>query len=252
MADVIDFEALRRGCAHCSLRELCLPAGIAADELARLESIVQKRRTLKAGDRLYRQGDRLGAVYVSRDASFKTLTVNPAGDEQVVAFHLQGELVGLDALGTGRHRCDAVALTPGTVCEVRFEQLSEVAAQVPGLQRQLMRVIGQSVGRDQDHAGILVRQQAGDRIALFLHGISERYARVGESPTLLRLPMSRHEMANFLGLALETVSRGFRRLQDDGVIAARGRSVEILDPEGLAALAHGDEAGTRGRSARGR
>jgi len=240
--NVIDLERIRRGCGHCSLRQLCLPAGIDAQELQQLDDIVRKRRPVERGARLFRQGDALSAVYVARDGAFKTVSMNEEGDEQIVGFHLAGELIGLDALGADRHRCDAVALTTANVCEVPFEQLSAIAARLPGLQHQLLRVIGQSVSRDQDHVGLLVRRQANERIALFLHGLGERYRHIGQSATTFKLPMSRDEMANFLGLALETVSRGFTRLAEDGVIAVKGRRVEILDSEELRRLAHAVEA----------
>jgi CRP/FNR family transcriptional regulator len=106
----------------------------------------------------------------------------------------------------------------------------------------LLRVIGRSVGRDQDHLDMLVRRQASERIALFLHGLSERFRHIGQSATQFRLPMSREDIAHFLGLALETVSRGFTRLQEDGVIAVDGRRVEILDGAELDRLAHHPEA----------
>jgi CRP/FNR family transcriptional regulator len=189
------------------------------------------------------------AVYVARDGAFKTVLVNEEGDEQVIGFHLPGELIGLDALGTGEHRAEAVALTRANVCEVPFDDLALVAMRVPGLQKQLMRVIGRSVGRDQDHREILVRRQANERIALFLHGLSERLRAVGESGVLIRLPMSREDIARYLGLVLETVSRGFTRLQEDGVIAVHGRKVEILDMDELQRLAHGADGGSgRGNS----
>lgn len=241
-ADVIDLDRIRRGCGHCSLRQLCLPAGIDAQELQQLDDIVRRRRPVERGERLFRQGDALSAVYVARDGAFKTVSLNEEGDEQIIGFHLAGELIGLDALGTDEHRCDAVALTTANVCEVPFEQLASVAARVPGLQHQLLRVIGQSVGRDQDHVGLLARRQASERIALFLHGLGERYRHIGQSPTTFKLPMSREDIAGFLGLALETVSRGFTKLVEDGVIAASGRRVEILDTAELQRLAHGGEA----------
>lgn len=236
---IIDLATLRRGCAQCSLRQLCLPAGIAPSELQKLDEIVKRRRPVSRGERLFRAGDRLGAVYVARDGAFKTVSTSEEGDAQVVGFHLAGELIGLDALGDGVHRCDAVALTAANVCEVPFEQLTGVAAQVPGLQQQLMRVIGQSVSRDQDHLQMLVRRQANERIALFLRGLSDRLRNLGESGTRFRLPMSREDIAHFLGLALETVSRGFTRLQDDGVIAVVGRKVGITNEAELNRLAHG-------------
>jgi len=238
---MIDLAQIRRGCAHCSLQQLCLPAGIAPAELKRLDEIVRRRRPLAAGERLFRPGDPLSAVYVARDGAFKTVSLSEEGEEQVLGFHLPGELIGLDALGAGEHRCEAVALTTANVCEVPFEQLASVAAQLPSLQQQLLRVIGQSMGRDQDHVGMLVRRQAGERIALFLHGLSERFRHLGQSAHQFKLPMSREDIARYLGLALETVSRGFGRLQDDGVIAVAGRRVEILDPAGLKRLAHDAE-----------
>jgi CRP/FNR family transcriptional regulator len=246
-ATPIDLITLRKGCASCSLQQLCLPAGISLAELQELEDIVKRKRPVEAGERLFRQGDRMGSVWVARDGTFKTVLVNEDGEEQVIGFHLPGELIGLDALGTGVHRVEAVALTRANVCEVPFDELSNVASHIPGLQRQLMRVIGQSLGRDQDHREILVRRQANERIALFLHGLSERLRTIGEAPDRIRLPMSREDIARFLGLALETVSRGFTRLQEDGVISVHGRKVEILDFPELDRLAHGNDGGERER-----
>ena len=239
---VLNLTDLRRGCAHCSLQQLCLPAGIGTAALEQLDSIVRRRRPVARGESLYRVGDPLEAVYVARDGAFKTIAISEEGEERVVGFHLPGELIGLDALGAERHRCDAVALTTANVCEVPFDQLADIASQVPGLQHQLLRVIGRSVGRDQDHLDMLARRQASERIALFLHGLAERYRHIGQSDTQFKLPMSREDIAHFLGLALETVSRGFTRLQEDGVIEVDGRRIAILDRAELDRLAHHPEA----------
>lgn len=238
-AVALDLARLRRSCAQCSLQQLCLPAGIDASELVRLDEIVRRRRTIERGERLFRIGDPLASVYVARDGAFKTVTLTEEGEEQVVGFHLPGELIGLDALGEGAHRCEAVALASANVCDVPLDQLSAVAAQLPSLQQQLLRVIGHSLNRDLDHLEMLVRRQANERIALFLHGLSERYRQIGQPSDAFKLPMSREDIARYLGLALETVSRGFTRLQEDEVIAVHGRRVEILDTDELKRLAHG-------------
>ena len=114
----LDIVRLRRGCSQCSLQQLCLPAGISGDDLAQLDDIVRRRRPLDRGERLFRFGDALASVYVARDGAFKTVSSNEAGDEQVIGFHLPGELIGLDALGTGLHRCEAIALTTANVWAV--------------------------------------------------------------------------------------------------------------------------------------
>jgi CRP/FNR family transcriptional regulator len=236
--DILDLTKLRRGCAQCSLQKLCLPAGIPAQELQRLDEIVGRRRPIERGARLFRPGDPLASIYVARDGALKTVSLGEDGEEQILGFHLPGELVGLDALGAGVHRCEAVALTTANVCEVPFDQLVGVAAQLPSLQKQLMRVIGQSIERDHDHVGMLGRRQADERIALFLHGLRERFCNIGDFGTRFKLPMSREEIANFLGMAIETVSRGFTKLQEQGVIAVDGRSVEIVNLAQLTAIAH--------------
>ena len=239
----LDLARLRQGCAQCSLQQLCLPAGIGADDLSRLDDIVRRRRPVERGDRLFRTGDALTSVFVARNGAFKTVTVSEDGEEQVLGFHLPGDLIGLDALGSGTHRCEAIALTTANVCDVPFEELTSVAAQLPTLQQQLLRVIGHSVNRDHDHMEILVlRRQANERIALFLHGLGERYRLIGLSVHAFKLPMSREDIARYLGLAPETVSRCFTRLQEDRVIAVDGRHVEILDADELERLVHRIEA----------
>ncbi|MGY0505812.1 cyclic nucleotide-binding domain-containing protein [Luteimonas sp. e5] len=238
-ATVIDLPGLRRSCAQCSLQQLCLAGGMSESDLRRLDEIIRVRRPLEAGAHLFRMGDAMDSVFVTRDGAVKTVTYSEAGDEQIVGFHLPGELIGLDALANGEHRCEAVALTATSLCEIPFERLGEIAAGIPGLQQQLMRVIGMSVDRDQDHKEILVRRQANERIALFLHGLSERLKAIGRDPLRFRLPMSRIDIANYLGLALETVSRGFTRLEDDGLIDVHGRQLELLDAAQLGRIAHG-------------
>ena len=247
---VLDLIKLRKGCTYCSVRQLCLPGGVGVEELRQLDDIVQHKRPVVRGDRLFRLGDPLTSVFVAREGAFKSVSISEDGEEQVLGFHLPGELIGLDALGTGEHRCEGVALTAATVCEIPYDQLAAVAAQIPNLQHQLLRVIGQSVGRDQDHLGILVRRQANERIALFLHSLGERYRNVGLSDRQFQLPMSREDIARFLGLALETVSRGFTRLQDDGVISVTGRRVEILNLAELLRLAHGADSASDGKQRR--
>ena len=177
-------------------------------------------------------------LFVVREGALKTTTLSADGEEQVLAFHLPGEIIGLDALASSQHRCEAVALATTTVCELPFSGLLALAAVQPLLQQQLWRALGQSAGRDQDHVEMLIRRQAGERIALFLSGLLKRYGHTDEAAPQLVLPMSREDIGHFLGLALETVSRGFTRLQDDGVIAVTGRRVQLLQPEELQRLAH--------------
>lgn len=239
MADsVVDLARLRQSCAKCSLQTLCLPAAIGLDDMEQLDRVVRNRRPMGLGDHLYRSGQTLSALYVAREGAFKTTITDEQGQSQVIGFHLPGELIGLDALGTGAHACDAEALTQANVCEVPLSQLEAVAAQVPGLQHQLLRIIGQSINRDHSHLEMLGVKSASDRMALFLHGLSERYRLLGRPAELIVLPMSRQDIGSYLGLVIETVSRTLNKMQEDGLISVHGRQVKILDMKRLSAMAH--------------
>ena len=234
----VPLEDLRRSCATCSVQQLCLPAAVEADDLQRLDVLVRERRPLARGDTLYRQGDTMTALYVARDGAFKTVVTAADGQVQILGFHLAGELFGFDGFGTGTHQCSAEALGPAQVCEVPIDKLEAYAVEVPGLRRQLIQLLGRRMNRDQAHVEILARRQASERVALFLHGLSERYHALGRRPDRIDLPMSREDIGSFLGLAFETVSRALGKLQDDGLILVDGRRVRLLDAVALRTLVH--------------
>jgi CRP/FNR family transcriptional regulator len=228
----------RNDCSKCSLQALCLPASIDADDFERMNSIVQRRRPLKRGDVLFNTGQKLNSIYVAREGAFKTVVYNTDGDSQVTGFHLPGEILGLDGLGTSQHTCDSVALTTADVCEIPLSELEKVAVQLPSLQHQLLKIIGQSMNRDQKHIEILSKRNAHERMAIFLHQLSERYRQLGRSGERFLIPMSRDDIGSYLGLVIETVSRTLGKMQDDGLIEVNGREVVIRDMAKLNGFAH--------------
>jgi CRP/FNR family transcriptional regulator len=228
----------RNDCSKCSLQALCLPASIDADDFERMNSIVQRRRPLKRGDILFNAGQKLNSIYVAREGAFKTVVYNTDGDSQVTGFHLPGEILGLDGLGTSQHTCDSVALTTADVCEIPLSELEKVAVQLPSLQHQLLKIIGQSMNRDQKHIEILSKRNAHERMAIFLHQLSERYRQLGRSGERFLIPMSRDDIGSYLGLVIETVSRTLGKMQDDGLIEVNGREVVIRDMAKLNGFAH--------------
>lgn len=235
-AAVLDLNQLRRTCKSCALYELCLPAGIEGAGLDQLDAVVRDRHSLNRGDTLYRDGQPFTALYVVRAGALKTYVQNAAGDVQVLGFHLPGEIVGFDALATDFHISHAEALERSSICELPFAKLQQVTRDVPALQRQLLRVISREVVSEHKHLATMGKQQAQERLAGFLHSMADRYARLSRNGTLLTLPMSRADIANYLGLVVETVSRGFTRMEAMGVLAVNRRQVRILCPHLLSAL----------------
>jgi len=171
--------------------------------------------------------------------SFKTQFLHEDGREQVTGFQMVGEIIGLDAISTDRHSCDAIALENSEVCELPFNKLESLSRELPSLQRHLHKIMSSEIVRSQGIMLLLGSMRAEQRLAAFLLNLSQRFAARGLSPTRFQLRMSRQEIGSYLGLQLETVSRAFSHFQDDGLISVRVRSIEILSLQRLQSCLNG-------------
>jgi len=220
---------------HCStfnLREVCLPCGLGSAEQQRLGDLVYTRKRVKRGDTLFRAGAAFESLYAVRTGFFKSNVVLEDGRDQVTGFHMAGEVVGMDGIGTGHHTADFVALEDSEVCVIPYAHIDEE----PGLQRQLHKVMSRELVRDQGVMMLLGTMRAEERLAAFLLNLSQRFVARGFSPSEFHLRMTRDEIGSYLGLSLETVSRLFSRFHDDGLIAVQQKHIRILDVAGLKAV----------------
>lgn len=227
--------ASRHGCATCGLHDVCLPAGIRGEALARVDRLTRDRRTVSRGETLFRQGQRFRALYVLRSGATRSTIADADGAQQVIGFGMPGDILGVDGLLDDTHRTEAVALERSTVCEVPFARMEAVFVEVPSLHRRMLRVLGSEVAAGQAHRVAMGRASAMERVALFLDGLLERQHRLSRQSDCLRLSMSRADIASYLGLAVETVSRTLGRMEEAGWLIASGRTLRILDQPCLAA-----------------
>ncbi|PAU65564.1 transcriptional regulator FNR [Pseudomonas sp. PIC25] len=227
-------------CHDCSLAALCLPLSLNMEDIESLDEIVKRGRPLKKGEFLFRQGDNFGSIFAVRSGALKTFSVTDGGEEQITGFHLPSELVGLSGMDSDLCPVSAQALETTSVCEIPFERLDELSVRLPQLRRQLMRVMSREIRDDQQMMLLLSKKTADERIATFLVNLSARFRARGFSANQFRLAMSRNEIGNYLGLAVETVSRVFTRFQQNGLIAAEGKEVHILNSIELCSLAGGN------------
>jgi CRP/FNR family transcriptional regulator len=224
-------------CQDCSLFRLCIPVGIDQSELRELDRIILRHRPIQRGDHLFKDGEVFHSIYAVRSGSLKTYGLTADGREQVTGFFLPGEIVGLDAIGGGQHSCSARALETTSVCEIPFAELETLGERLPSLPKQMLRIMSKEMHHDQLLLMLLGKRTAEERLAAFLLSLSQRFGQRGYSSSEYNLSMSRNDIGNYLGLAVETVSRLFSRFQDDGVVAARGRHVRILDVPRLREMA---------------
>jgi CRP/FNR family transcriptional regulator len=226
-------EEIRVSCSNCSLAELCLPHGLTESELQQLEKIVKHKPPLQPGQHLYRAGDASFSLYAVRSGTLKSYYTTDSGDEQVLGFTLPGEMVGFDGLSNGHYTSNSVVLETCCVCALPYERLEEMCLATPGLHKQIMRVVGRVITLDHQMLLLLGKRSAEERLATFLISLSRRYHARGLSATEFNLPMSRQDIGNYLGLAIETVSRLFAHFQEQGLLTVNRRRVILHDLDGL-------------------
>jgi len=224
---------LKASCSNCGLRELCLPIGLSADELTRVDQLVFARRKVKRGADLYRAGDSFSAIYAICSGSFKNDLVHQDGREQVVGFHMSGDILGIDGIGDDRYACNAVALEDSDVCVIPFSRLEEISHEVRGLQHQFHQLMSRKIVRDQGVMLLLGSARAEVRVAAFLLDLCRRFEARGYSASEFNLRMTREEIGSFLGLTLETVSRLLSKFQEGNLLAVLQKHIRILDLAGL-------------------
>jgi CRP/FNR family transcriptional regulator len=220
--------------AACAFSDACVAAGYGRTDLAELHMLVEHVGPYPPGEYIFRTGDPFRAIHAVRAGMVKTMLVDPQGREQVLGFYLPGELVGLNAIYPERYPCDAVTLETTGFCRFSFPAMSALAARVPSVQQHLFRLLSKELGAASMLAG---DHSADERMAAFLLDLGNRYAARGFSDTRFRLSMSRADIANYLRLAAETVSRVLGRFRQQGLVEIDGRHVELLAPGRLRQLA---------------
>lgn len=234
---VVPFDLKTKvACTDCNLVGLCLPLGLETDDIERLDAIIKRNRPLHRGDHVFHTGDSFRSIYAIKTGVIKTYAQCTDGTEQVLGFHLPGEIIGLDGIDPGKHGCSAKALETAAVCELPFSTLEQLSSQMPGLMHQMFSLMSKEIVKDSNLMALLGRSTAEQRLAAFLLSLSFRFQRRGFSSTDFFLSMSRQEIGSYLGLALETVSRLFTHFQEEAILEVSRKHVRIVDMEKLKEL----------------
>jgi CRP/FNR family transcriptional regulator, anaerobic regulatory protein len=221
-------------CSTCAFSAACLESGYDKSQLRDLHVLVEHIGPFREGEHIFREGDPFTAIAAVRSGTVKTYVTDSEGREHVQGFFLPGEVIGLNAISQARYPSNAVALDSVVLCRFSFPNIAALAMRMPGLQQQLFKLLSLDIGKAALLSGNF---SADERVAAFLITLSRRYAARGFSPTRFMLTMTRTDIANYLRLAPETVSRVFRRFQDEGMIQVERREIELTDRKQLEVLA---------------
>ncbi|MGD9600686.1 MAG: Crp/Fnr family transcriptional regulator [Gammaproteobacteria bacterium] len=222
-------------CDHCHLKPQCLAdRTLESDAAKELNRLVIGGRALPRGAFLYREGEPREFYYFLRTGAAKSFAVDASGEEHVYAFHFPTEMIGAASLEQARHTESVVLLERSFTCAIPAEPLERLCRANEPLMHSFFSKVSASFAQERRARLRVAREQVTARLADFVLDIADRMATLGRRDDVLTLPMSRYDIANFIGVAVETVSRAFRELQNAGLLEVSGRQITIRSPRDLA------------------
>ena len=224
-------------CLNCRLRERCLPREIPKADVDRFEGIVERGAPVRRGEVIYQQGKPFLAVYAVLSGCVKTVRERAGHTPAIVGVSFPGSVIGLDGFNSGIHDATAVALDTTAICEIPLVALRSLMSETPVLRHNLFEAISRRIIVEQEILLALRNSSADARVAIMLLHVSGAFRRRKLSAVCFRLPMTRIEIANCLGLSTERVSRSFGRFKAKGWITEHNRDVQLLDRPALERLA---------------
>ena len=221
-------------CADCAVRGSSVCAALDNAELRELEHL-SSHLHFASCETVFAQEEMTTSFYNLLVGVMRLYKLLPDGRRQIVGFALPGDFLGLTA--SPRHSFSADAIGPVAVCRFSRTSFSRYIEDKPHLLRRINELTIRELSQAQDHMVLLGRRSAEEKVATFLIAWRDRLAELKGLSKMVPLPMSRLDIADFLGLTIETVSRTFTRLDREGVIEIMPGSVRLLDPARAEALA---------------
>jgi CRP/FNR family transcriptional regulator len=224
-------------CKKCKLAPMCLPNGLAADQIEKIEKIVHRIPSIKTNKHLYKFGEPFDSLYIVRSGCIKEYTITHSGDEQVFGFKYTGEIFGLDSINEHQYVSSALPLVTSTVCKISYSNFEKICDDIPGLAKQVLNMISHEITAQHDFRVGVILKSAEQKLAFFLSNESMRLKRLGYSEREFNLPMTRADIATYLGITVETTSRTLSHFVQEGIIKVNKRNVKISDLGKLQLLA---------------
>lgn len=224
------------GCTHCPVKSHCVTSWLTEEELETFEKRAAYKIKLKRGQSLFYQGDAFKAIFAVKVGVMKTTISRSNGHEQVTGFQMYGEILGLDGIEGQQHACHATALEDAEVCVMPYQQFNDLADEVPKLRWRFAELMSKQLAQNNRLMLLLGSMCAKEKVALFLLNLMDRQRSRGLSTTELMLRMTRQDIASYLGLQLETVSRKLSNMAKVGMISVNRKYVRVTDLERLKLL----------------
>jgi CRP/FNR family transcriptional regulator len=212
-----------------TLDETLKAAGIATSPSRVTSPILFQHIRLKAGQRVYRIGHTLESIYLVHWGFLKTVSINDGGDEKTLHFPMKGDVLGAEGVGILKNVNEVIAISDCELISLPYKRLLDLGSANAEIRTFIHITLSREIIRNHQMLSMLVTLNAEGRLARFVILQSERFESLGCSKTAFTLRMKRQDIASYLNLTLETVSRSFSALQQKGVLTLDKRSVNIVD-----------------------
>ena len=224
-------QSVKTICSNCNFDDLCMPRSFEVKDMQQLDKIVTHHKKINEGESVFLSGEELSALYSIRAGSFKVVITSEKGYEQIVSFKMSGEFMGLDGIDSDHYICNAVALEDSEVCVMPVSKFMNNSQDSLLFQKYLNKHLSHALGERNKLVVLLGHTSASRKLAVFLTDIFDKLRVRGQSASECILRMSRDEIASYLGLSSETVTREFTKYSKDHILEIHNKHIKLLKPE---------------------
>lgn len=232
-----DVKSLEVACSECGLDPMCQVLEYAEPSSGVPPGVLLRRQPVKKGEVLFDVHQPFDAIYAVKSGSFKAVVPDLNRQDRVVGFYLPGDLIGVEGMANRRYAYSVRALEGGSVCVLAVGRLCESGRTTEDIHHALIDMLGTEVALNHTQTVSLIRQNADQRLAAFILSLVLRASLRGLDGNRLNLGMSRSDIASYLGLARETVSRVLTKFQKAGLIQLHSQHLILLSRDGLERIA---------------
>lgn len=217
-------------CDECQAEPFCLQSIFSGEQLRTFKNAVRVKGPYKRGEVIYRAGTPFNSIYFIQRGAVKTQVCTVSGVLEVTAFCLVGELLGVDGIGCENYPADAVALEETWLCELPFSQIKAMCSACDEFHQALILRLGRTINSDVYQWALARNLKAKQKVAWFIYDLFKRVrSRNASDLRTIPLPMRKTDIANYLGLAPESLSRALNALDNDGIIVNKTNNICLVD-----------------------
>lgn len=231
---LLAIEPSTQPCIDCAIRQFSVCASLDGVEMQEFEHLARQIQ-FASGETVFAEEEMTTSFYSLLEGVMRLYKLLPDGRRQIVGFALPGDFLGMTT--SGRHNFSADAIGPVAVCRFSRTSFARFVEDKPHFLQRINELAVRELSQARDHMVLLGRRSAEEKVAAFLIGWRSRNVQLRGPSATVPLPMSRQDIADYLGLTIETVSRTFTKLERDGVIEIVSGGVTLPDPARAEALA---------------